>query len=443
MGNEALLSNLDHLRQENKLLEYVEQYYFFLATAVQRKDAKLVHTLLNDYTREVLYLDNRVRLYQLLQGATAFMSLPEYKQYQPLFYFLKGCVLHFAGEPEKAKKAYRHAVSIATEMKNFQVLATVLNNLIAEFNHFEPTDKKNISLMPTIIMGMMNIQQYRKQYMLLIVPIESALDLQQFDYAQRLLDATKVVVMKDNIILRERCQLDLVQLRIYLKSKQYATFFEKLDELESTGFEHQYDLQQVMYMYAIEAAKGIQDERLVRQYEAELDKCKELQKQEMAHMHQYAVKPTHLLRYMISFDMLMKKANRHIERGALPQYTLVLFHVERQHMTDEELQALQLAMHEQLLPNLKPVLFGCTIVSSSKLLYIFKQTEEQTIDYLRANVKPVIDAYRQKIQKSFRVIISYVQNDLYPYETFDQVLQYAYALVYYERYNEKEALLNA
>lgn len=147
--------------------------------------------------------------------------------------------------------------------------------------------------------------------------------------------------------------------------------------------------------------------------------------------------------YMVLFEVLKKKANRHIERGALPQYTVVLFHVEREHLTDEELHALQLAMHERMLPNLNRTLFGCTMVSSSKMLYVFKQTEAEIITYLQEYIKPVIAAYRQKINKPFRVIISYVQNDLYGYDTFEQILQYAYALVYYERYNGQEALLNA
>ena len=77
------------------------------------------------------------------------------------------------------------------------------------------------------------------------------------------------------------------------------------------------------------------------------------------------------------------------------------------------------------------------------MLYVFKQTEAEMIVYLRQHIKPIIAAYRQKTNKSFRVIISYVQNDLYDYNTFEQILQYSYALMYYERYNGKEALLNA
>ncbi|OCS89168.1 hypothetical protein [Caryophanon latum] len=443
MKSEILISNLDHLRQENKLQEYVEQFYFFLATAVQKEDAKLLHTLLDQYVREVVYLDDRVRLYQLLQAAETFMNLPEYKEYRALFYLMKGNVLYVSLEYEKAIENYKRAISAAAETQDFHVLGVALNNSMAFSNHFELNERKVVSLMSSVFICMTNGQQRRKQYMLLILPIEIALDLQQYDYAQQLLDALNAQVVHENIILRELRQLDVVQLRIYLKSKKYDVFFAKLAELQSAGFQHQYDLQQVMYEYAIEAADGINDAEAKQHYKQQYERCEQLRSKIAQKLQRYKVKTEELMRYMIRFEVLKKKANRHIERGALPQYTVIMFHVERQHLSDEELKTLQLAMHEHMLPNLQSILFGCTMVSSSKMLYVFKQTEAEMIVYLRQHIKPIIAAYRQKTNKSFRVIISYVQNDLYDYNTFEQILQYSYALMYYERYNGKEALLNA
>lgn len=443
MKSETLVSNLDHLRQENKMQEYVEQFYFFLATAVQREDAKLLHTLLEQYVREVFYVDDRVRLYELLQAATDFMSAREHKAYQACFYLMKGNVLYFSVDYKKATENYKRAISAAVETEDFHILGVTLNNSISHFHQFDLHEKKAASLMPSVLLRMTNNQQARKQYMLLILPIEIALDLQQYDYAQQLFDALHRQVITEQPILRELRQLDLIQLRIYVKSKQYDAFFAKLATLESAGFQHQYDLQQVMYQYTILAAEGINDEALIQQYEQQYERCEQMRNQMLQRLRRYNVKKEELMRYMVLFETLKKRVNRHMERGALPQYTVVMFHIERQHLTDKELQALQMIMHEQMLPNLSDVMFGCTMVSASKMLYVFKQTEEDIIAHLQQHIKPVIDAYRQRTNKSFRVIISYVQNDLYDYETFDQLLQYAYALVYYERYSGKEALLNA
>ena len=85
-----LISNLDYLRAQNRLEEYVNQYYFFLEQAIQQRDMASVHELLTAYLREVFYSDKRERLEALLQQLEETIIAPEYEQYQPNFYLIKG-----------------------------------------------------------------------------------------------------------------------------------------------------------------------------------------------------------------------------------------------------------------------------------------------------------------------------------------------------------------
>lgn len=439
-----LMSNLDYLREHNRLDEYVSQYYFFLEQAIQQEDMDAVNTLLTKYLREVFYSDSRERLEQLLQQLEETIVQPQYAQYQPNFYLIKGNLHYFSLNYERGHDEFKKAISVATMQKDFHILGVALNNLLAASQQLEPAEKFEFSGMSSILLGMCSPVNVHRQYMLLILHIEIALSLEKYTYAANLITALRDKLRKSDLILREFVQIELLQLRIYKGSKQYELFWASLESLAS-GWAFQYDLQIVAYELAVEVARLSEEEELVATYKALIEKALAAANASNAQIQisRNTVQTDRLLPYMVPFAVLEKKAARHIARRQLEQYSLVMIHITQQTLTDEEMHTLKHLLHTAMLPAQLPVLFGCTVVSNEKMVYVLKQTEEVVQQFLNEVVHPIVTSYRAQNPKSFRVIISYVQNDWYGYKTFEQTLQHAYALVYYASYNGKGTLLNA
>lgn len=439
-----LISNLDYLRAQNRLEEYVNQYYFFLEQAIQQRDMASVHELLTAYLREVFYSDKRERLEALLQQLEETIIAPEYEQYQPNFYLIKGNLHYFSLNFERAHEEYKKGISIATARHDFLVIGVALNNMLAAEEKIELTEKWEFSTMPPVLVGMIEKKDIRRQYMLLILHIELALERKEYTYAENLTKALRHKLRDSGLILREVLQLELLQLRIYKKSGETEQFFSFLHSLTS-GWDFQYDLQSVAYEMAVDVAKAINDEELAAQYATMLHNVKQEARASNAQIQtsRDTTQTDHLMPYMLPFTTLQKKANRHITRGRLTQYSIVMIHITQQELSDDDVQTLKGLLHEAMLPAKLQVLYGCTVVSDEKIVYVLKMTEASIKSFLDASIQPIVKRYREQKSKSFRVLISYVQNDLYGYETFEQALQHAYALVYYASYNGKGTLLNA
>lgn len=443
MKHAELISNLDYLRAENRLAEYVDQFYFFFEQAVQEQNIEMVDKLLTTYLREVFYTDNRTRLHTLMQRVEDIILQPQYKMYQPMFYLVKGNLHYFSINFEQANAEFKKAISFATEMQNFHVLSIALNNMLASKIDEEAEHIFDLTTLPAILQGMNPKTDKMRQYMLLLVHIEMAILEGKYTYAQTILQLLRQNLAHSDLPSRESLQFDMIQLRIYVESGQYESFFELLASF-SDEWSFQYDLQTATYQYAMQAARGMNDEALFTHYEQLLAAAKEAANTVNAQLHG-VVDPgrEQLMQYMVPFATLKKKAQRHITRNQLPSYCVVMFHIEQEEITDVDMKRIQASIHDVMLPALQPQLFSCTMVSEQKMLYLFKMTEAQMLMFLRTHIKPVIQQYRDALHKQFRVIISYVQNDLYGYETFEQTLQYGYALLYYARHNGEGALLNA
>lgn len=446
MKNIQLVTNLDFLRKENKMDEYIEQYYFFLELAVSNQELELLKKLLVEYTREIIVLDNRSRLADLLAEAEHFILLLENLEYQADYFLIMGN-LHYASlNFHEANQYYKKAISRATQTKNFRVLGIAMNNMMTSNNDVsEYNARLLLSPMASVFISIGNSAYPSERFMILIHHIELAIRLEQYDYAKTLLQKLSNHLSKTSVSKRELFQLELVNITIYYESKQYEEFLNQFDQLEEKrALHYNYDLRSELLFLVIETAKKTNQleraENYKKTYDAILEQANE-QNSKIQTSHNYTNQEK-LLEGMIPFDELSQKCNLKIQQNELVDYSVVMFHIVNDHITMQENEDLKQFLHNLALKHANEYILMSTMLSAQKFIYISSLNEQEIGNMIRTYFSPAIEQYRKRLNKEFKVIVSTVHNLKHGYKTFDQVLQHAYSCVYYASYNQREAILN-
>lgn len=441
-----LLKSLDFLYQEQRMDKYKQQYYFFMNLAVTQQDCETMQTLLVRYTRDLLYVDDRTQIVQLLQRAEHFMLLPENRQYHADYYLIKGHLYHYALNFDAAKAAYKCAISRATETNNFRVLGIAFNRVLANYSTSHSKAQMMLSTMSPILLAMDRQCEGTEPYRVILYHIELAIKQQQYAYANHIIEALMSVdyIKMHKHLPRFQLELCLLEMRICLEQQDYERFLVHvaLWEQDELLQQDQLDLYYVMYQLAIDVATLKKDTALVLLY---TDKREKLMSQALVQNdvlieNEQTIIATNYMPHMVAFDELRQQCEEQIEQQQLENYTLTMFHVLGEALTEHERQQIMIRLHESMM-EAQAVIAMSTMLSAQKMLYVMRTTDIQTEQILKKYVHPVLRACRKLYEKRFYVIVAFVNSEQYMYARFEETLQHTYALVYYANYEHLGGVL--
>lgn len=243
---------------------------------------------------------------------------------------------------------------------------------------------------------------------------------------------------------RFQLELCLLEMRICLEQQDYDRFLAHvaLWEQDELLQQDQLDLYYIMYQLAIDVVALKKDTALVQLY---TDKREEVMSQALVKNDvlietEQTIMDTNYMPHMVAFDELRQRCEEQIEQQQLRNYTLMIFHIVGDILTEHERQQVMIRLHEAMM-EAQAVIVMSSMLSAQKLLYVMRATDIQTEQILKKYVHPVLRACRKLYDKRFYVTVAFVNNEQYMYARFEETLQHTYALVYYANYEHLGGVL--